>query len=64
MDGYGSYITANVIAHYMKHAIDLLILLLYTSHILQPLDISVFALLKRTLAKETDTVSRVDYGRI
>lgn len=31
---------------------------------LQPLDVSVFAPLKRALAKETDAVSRVDYGRI
>jgi hypothetical protein len=53
MDGHGSHITANVIAHCMKHAIDLLILPPHTSHMLQPLDVSVFAPLKRALAKET-----------
>lgn len=56
--------TANVIAHCMEHAIGLLILPPHTSHVLQPLDVSVFAPLKRALATETDAVSRVDSGRI
>jgi len=64
MDGHGSHITANVTVHCMEHAIDSLILPTHTSHMLQPLDVSVFAPLMRTLAKETDAVSRVDYGRI
>ena len=34
IDGHGSYITANVIAHCIEHAIDLLILPPYTSHML------------------------------
>ena len=61
MDGHGSHTTANVIAHCMEHAIDLLILPPHTPHVLQPLDVSVFAPLKRALA---DAVSRVDSGRI
>ena len=64
MDGHGSHITANVIAHCMKHTIDLLILPPHTSHVLQPLDVSVFSPLKRALAIETDAASRVDAGRI
>ncbi|KYG40143.1 hypothetical protein M433DRAFT_78648, partial [Acidomyces richmondensis BFW] len=64
MDGHGSHITANVIAHCMEHAIDLLILPPHTSHILQPLDVSVFSPLKRALATETDAASRLDSGRI
>lgn len=64
MDGHGSHITANVIAHCMKHGIDSLILPPHTSHMLQPLDVSAFGPLKRALAQETDAVSRVDYGRI
>ncbi|KYG39584.1 hypothetical protein M433DRAFT_542840, partial [Acidomyces richmondensis BFW] len=64
IDSYRSYITANVIAFYIKYAIDLLILLPYTSHKLQPLDISIFAPLKRALASETDASSRLDSGRI
>jgi len=34
----------------MEHMIDLLILLPHTSHMLQPLDVSVFLLLKHALA--------------
>ena len=64
MDGHGSHITANVISYCMQHAIDLLILPPHTSHVLQPLDVSVFAPLKRGLAAETDAVSKLDYGRI
>lgn len=64
MDGHGSHITANVISFCMEHAIDLLILPPHTSHVLQPLDVSVFAPLKRALAAETDAVSRLDSGRI
>ena len=48
----------------MQHAIDLLILPPHTSHVLQPLDVGVFAPLKRALASETDAVARLDYGRI
>ena len=64
IDSYRSYITANVIAHYIEHAIDLLILLLYMLYILQPLNISVFSPLKRALATGTDTALRLDSGRI
>jgi len=48
----------------MQHTIDLLILPPHTSHILQPLDVSVFSPLKRALATETDAASRLDAGRI
>ena len=64
MDGHGSHITADLIGNCMKHAIDLLILPPHTSHMLQPLDVSVFAPLKRALASETDAASRLDSGRI
>ena len=48
----------------MEHVIDLLILPPHTSHMLQPLDVSVFSPLKRALASETDAASRLDSGRI
>lgn len=48
----------------MERAIDLLILPLYCSHILQPLDVSVFSPLKRALAAETDAVARLDASRV
>jgi len=64
MDRHSSYITANIIVYCMQHAIDLLILLLHTFHMLQPLNISVFSLLKRALAVEADAASRLDSSRI
>ena len=64
MDGHGSYITANVIAYYMEQGIDLLILPPHTLHMLQPLDVRVFAPLKRALAVETDIASRLENGRV
>jgi len=64
MDGYSSHITANVIAYCIEHTIDLLILPPHTSHVLQPLDVSVFSPLKRALAAETDAASRLDSSRI
>jgi len=64
MDGYRSYITANVIAYCIEYTIDMLILPPHTSHMLQPLDVSVFAPLKRALASKTDAASRLDSGRI
>jgi hypothetical protein len=64
MDGHSSHITANVIAFCMRNSIDLLILPPHCSHILQPLDVDVFAPLKRALAFETDATLRLDTGRI
>lgn len=48
----------------MERAIDLLILPPHCSHVLQPLDVSVFSPLKRALAAETDAVARLDAGRV
>jgi len=56
MDGYRSYITANVIAYYMQYIINIFILPLYISYVLQLVDVSVFSLLKRALAAETNAV--------
>jgi hypothetical protein len=53
MDGHGSHITADAIAYCMEHAVYLLVLPPHTSHMLQPLDVSVFSALKRALAAET-----------
>jgi hypothetical protein len=64
IDDHGSYIAVNVVTHCMKHTIDLLALPPQTLYMLLPLDVSVFALLKRALAKETDAASKVDHGRI
>ena len=64
MDGHSSHITANVIAFCMQRAIDLMILPPHCSHILQPLDVGVFAPLKRALASETDAALRLDTRRM
>ena len=64
MDGHGSHITANMIAHRMEHAIELLILPPHTSHMLQPLDVAMFSPLKRALAAETDAALGLDSGRV
>ena len=63
-DGHSSHITARVITFCIGHAIDLLILPPHCSHELQPLDVGVFAPLKRALARETDKVARLDSGRM
>jgi hypothetical protein len=48
----------------MQNAIDLLIMPTHCSHVLQPLDVSVYAPLKRALGKETDKVARLDSSRV
>ena len=64
MDGHGSHITAKFISYCMNNSIDLLILPPHTSHVLQPLDISIFQPLKRALAIEADRLAALDPGRI
>ena len=64
MDGHSSHITANVIAFCMQNAIDLMILPPHCSHILQPLDVGMFAPLKRALASETNAALQLNSGRI
>ena len=48
--------TANFIAFYMEYLIDLFILFPHILHLLQPLDVDVFAPLKHTLIEETDAI--------
>ena len=64
MDGHSSHVTARVISFCMQNAIDLLIMPPHCSYVLQPLDVSAFAPLKRALGKETDKVARLDSSRI
>ena len=53
-NGHNSHISANFIAHCMDHNIVLLVMPPYTSHLIQPLDISIFGPLKTYLACKTD----------
>ena len=54
----------NFIAFYMEYLIDLFILPLHTSHLLQPLDVGVFIPLKHTLVKKTDIIFKFNCSRI
>ena len=64
LDGHSSHITAKFIAYCMDNKIDLLVLPPHTSHVLQPLDISIFQPLKRALATETDCLAALNLERI
>ena len=64
MDDHNSHITVNFIAFCMKYLINLFILFPHTSHLLQLLNVSVFAPLKRTLAEKTDANFRFDFSHI
>jgi hypothetical protein len=64
MDGHGSHVTASTIVHCTEHAIDLLILPPHCSYVLQPLYVSVLSPLKRALAAERDSVTRLDACRV
>ena len=63
-DGHGSHIRADFIVYCMENAIDLLIMPPHCSHLLQPLDIGVFAAFKRAYGGETDALSRLSTQRI
>jgi DDE superfamily endonuclease/Tc5 transposase DNA-binding domain/helix-turn-helix, Psq domain len=63
-DGHGSHIRADFIAYCMEYDIDLLILPPHCSHILQPLDVGVFAAFKRACAAEADDTFRLSTQRI
>jgi hypothetical protein len=64
LDRHGSHLTARFIAFYIDKSIDLVVLPLYTSHILQPLDIGVFSPLKRALSTEIEKLFCLDTRRI
>jgi hypothetical protein len=63
-DGHGSHIQGDFIAYCMENKIDLLIIPPHCSHILQPLDVGVFAALKRAHTVETHAISRLSSQRI
>jgi hypothetical protein len=56
-NGHDSYISGSFIAHCLQNRIVLLILLPYTSHLLQPLDVAIFGPLKKRL---TTTLSHLN----
>lgn len=57
-DGHDSHISSKFIRHCIQHDIVLLLLLPHTSHLLQPLDVSVFGPLKKEMANQLDRIFR------
>ena len=64
MDGYNNHMIVNFIAFCMGYLINLFILFLHTSHLLQLLNVGVFALLKCAFIKEIDAVFQLNSGHI
>jgi DDE superfamily endonuclease len=64
VDGYASHVTTKAIKFCLDHKIVLLCLLLYTTHILQLLDVGIFALLAALYKKRVCKRSRflIDYS--
>ena len=60
MDGYSSHVTTTVIVFCMQNAINLFIMPPHCSHLLQLLDVGVFAPLKCALNKKTDAFNQYD----
>jgi hypothetical protein len=59
-DGHGSHVGAKTIAFSMQHDIELVLMPPHSSHLCQPLDVSVFSSLKRAMTNEMDKIMR--YG--
>jgi hypothetical protein len=64
IDGYSSHLTARFLALYIIKSIDLCLLPPYTSHVTQPLNLSVFGPLKTYLGAELDRIFRHSTSRI
>jgi hypothetical protein len=56
INGHSSHVTARFIAYYITSKIDLSLLPLYSSHKIQPLNLSVFGPLKTALNLEVDRI--------
>jgi hypothetical protein len=64
IDGHSSHLTARFLALCITKGIDLCLLPPHTSHVTQPLDLSVFGPLKTYLAGEVDGIFRHSISRI
>jgi hypothetical protein len=56
MDGNGFHITLQALKQVVKVRLDMVTLLIHTSHALQPLDVTYFKPLKTTFRKEKNYV--------
>jgi hypothetical protein len=64
IDGHSSHITSRYIAFCITHKIDLFCLPPHSSHLTQPLDLSVFGPLKTALTLEVDRIFRHSTTRL
>ena len=64
LDGHGSHITLDFIKHCRDHKIILLRLVPHTSHLCQPLDVSLFSPLKTALSTKLDPLLQTEVSRI
>ena len=64
LDGHGSHVTGEFIAHCMRNKIILLRLPPHTSHLLQPLDVGLFGPLKKALSATLDPLIRTQVARL
>jgi hypothetical protein len=63
-DGHDSHVSADFISFCIQNRIDLLLLPPHSSHLLQPLDVDVFAPLKRAISKRISRLLRSGIGRV
>jgi hypothetical protein len=63
-DGHDSHISGNFISHCIQNLISILILPPHTSHLLQPLDVSVFGPLKKRLTAALSYLNEAQLQRI
>ena len=63
-DGHDSHISARFVAYCIEKNICLFLLLLHSSHLLQPLDVGVFSLLKMAVSVDLDQLLRISIIRL
>lgn len=57
LDGHGSHLTPDFLLYAVEHNIVVLTLPAHTSHVLQPLDVGLFASLQRYYSDELDKLT-------
>ena len=63
-DDHGSHITGQFLEHCNQNNIHILLLPPHTSHLLQPLDVDIFAPLKKTMTNQLDRIIRSQIHKI
>jgi hypothetical protein len=63
-DGHDSHVSADFVSYCIHHHIDLVLLPPHSSHLLQPLDVGVFAPLKRAMSNQMSRFLRSGIQRM